>query len=76
MAREGRSPGQHLEEDAGEPVDIPASAGLAPLDLFGGDVVDGAQHLSGGREPRERIHPLGEAEVGDVDVIAGRHDHV
>ena len=74
--RERRSAGQHLEEHAGEPVDIPASAGLAALDLFGGDVVDGAQHLSGGREPRERVRALGEAEVGDVDVIAGRHDRV
>ena len=41
----GRVAGQALEEDAAERVDVGAGADGFPLDLFGGDVVDGAELL-------------------------------
>jgi hypothetical protein len=42
VAREGQPAGQALEEHTGERVLVPVAGGLGALDLFGSDVVDGA----------------------------------
>src|SRR5215211_8185764 len=71
IALEGRRAGEQLVEDAPERVDVRAMVWVrARLDLLGGDVVDGADELTGLRQPALRAGVPREAEVGEVAVVA------
>ena len=74
----GGCPGERLVQDAAERIDVGAPVELATLDLLGRGVVGRAdEHSRLGQGPRSAL--LGDAEVGEVDVIAAfrpvsRHD--
>jgi hypothetical protein len=68
---EGELSGQALVQDAAQGVDVRAVAHRLALDLLGGDIVDGAEEVSGARQPTRQLRrSLGEAEVGEVHVAA------
>src|SRR5439155_8976567 len=66
---EGDPAGQALIQHTAQRVDVRAAIDGAAPDLLGGDVVDGAHELPGGRQPAARGGVLGDPEVGQVDVV-------
>jgi hypothetical protein len=66
---EGERPGQALEQHAAQRVDVGGGTDRLAGDLLGGDVVDRADELARGRQPRLGRGPLGEPEVGQVHVV-------
>src|SRR5687767_7091550 len=69
------APGQAVEEDASERVDVGAGVRSFSPDLLRGDVVECPQQLSGRGELGAAAHALHQAEVGEVDVLDGTgHD--
>ena len=62
-------PGEHLVEHAAQRVDVGAAIDRPGPDLLGRDVVRRADPGAGARQAALRPEPLGEAEVGQVDVL-------
>ena len=67
--------GQHLVEHRAERVDVGAGARRLAADLLGRGVVDAAHEQAGLGHPARAGVPR-EPEVGQVDVILGRDQHV
>ncbi len=67
---ERRVAGDRLEQHASERVLVGAGVEPAALDLLRGDVVDRADEGARGGDAGVRGDPLGEAEVGQVGVLA------
>jgi hypothetical protein len=63
-----RLPGQAVEEDTAERVDVDPAVERPALDLLGSAVVDGAEKEARLRE-LSRGRPLGEAEVAQVRMV-------
>ena len=66
---ERRRARQHLERRARQRVGVRAAVHRAALDLLGGQVVQGAEHLPGQGEVGGRLRGLADAEVRQVRVI-------
>ena len=78
FAFEGQLSGEHeVEHDAGGE-DVGASVKGLTLEALGSDVVDGADDVAGAREPGFGCGALyaGDAEVDDLRLAVGLHDHV
>ncbi len=58
---------QHLVQHHTQAEHVGASRDVAALDLLGGHVRGGAEHLPRGRDAL-RVEQLGDAEIGDLDV--------
>ena len=77
-----RPPGEHLEQDHAERVDVGGrpDGRNVPLDLFGGHIAGSAEQSAVARQlGLVRVHvgdPLRQAEVHDHRLAAGRHHHV
>ena len=69
IAPEWRGARQHLERRARQRVGVGAAVHRAALDLLGGQVVQGAEHLPGQGEVGGRLGGLADAEVRQVDMI-------
>jgi hypothetical protein len=78
VAHVGRASGEAVEEHAAERVDVGARIGAVAADDLGRAVVERADEHAGLREPLGRRGVLGQAEVGEVDVLvlAGRDQDV
>ena len=72
VALEGDMPGEALDEHSAERVHVRSAVERVATDLFGGDVVDRADQLTGRREPAHRERPLRQSEIGQVRVIGAR----
>ena len=70
VAGEGHLAGEQLEEQAAERVDVDAGVDRAAGDLLRGDVVEGADEAAGLGQARLGGDVAGDAEVGDVGVVA------
>ena len=70
VALEGRGAGQSLEEHAAERVDVGAPVAAIALDSLGGEVVDRADDRTGVGQPGRRGGMPGDAEVGQIGVLA------
>ena len=68
--------GQAFVQDAAERVDVGAAVDGAAFDLLGGDVVDGAERVAGGRAGVGILGAAGEPEVAEVGVLVGREQDV
>ena len=69
VLREGNAAGEHLVEHAAERVDVGPPVDRPGLDLLGRDVVRGPDPGAGAGQAAGRPEPLGEPEVGQVDVL-------
>ena len=67
---EGGPAGQALEEDAAERVDVGARADRFPLDLLGGEAVDGAEAPGSLGQRRSGWKLLSQAEAEERDMLA------
>ncbi len=65
---ERRAAGEQCEEDATETVEIGAGADRTGVGLFGGHVLDAAEHTADGGELCDAEQP-GDAEVGELDLV-------
>ena len=61
--------GEHLVQHAAQGVDIGAAVDRRGLDLLGRDVVRRADPCAGARQAADRPEPLGQPEVGEVDLL-------
>jgi hypothetical protein len=68
-------PAQQLVQDDAEGVDVGAAVDRRPLDLFGGQVLGGAERGVGARQV-EPVGGLGDAEVGDEHAPVDGEQHV
>ena len=75
VAQERRSAGERREQHAAERVHVRAGVVRAGVELLRGHVVDGAEEVAGGRQPRVRAGEAREAEVGQVRVVVAE-EHV
>ena len=66
-ALERPRPGQALEEQAPERVDVDPAVEISPLELLGGGVVRRTEEHAGTRDP-DRTRHLRDAEVGEIDM--------
>ena len=73
LAAERRLPGERLEEQAAERVQIAPRTGLLTADLLGREVTGGADDPPGLGQLVALVRRLGDAEVGQIGVVAARH---
>ena len=76
LAGERNVPGQELEEDDAEGVDVRPLVDRAPARLLGRDVVRGADHGSRQRHPVLDVERAGDPEVGDLRPAVAVEEHV
>ncbi len=69
IAPERRRPRQHLEQDAGQAVDVAAAVHRAAGDLLGRHIVERADELADAGEPGQRQGLLRQPEVGEIGVL-------
>ena len=69
VLRIGDAARQHLVQHAAQRVDVGAAVDRPGLDLLGGDVVGRADPRARAREAAGGAEPLGQPEVGQVDVL-------
>ena len=69
VPREGHLAGDAAEQHAAQGVDVGASVHLVVADLLGRHVVDRPDELTRAGQSGSGVHPLGDAEVGEVRMI-------
>ena len=69
VALQGWAAGEAFVEDAAERVEVGAPVERLALNLLGGDVVGRAREVAG-LDAAGDSEPSGEAEIGEVDVLA------